>query len=149
MDRVIYCPDETFLAEAQKLSRLHAAPILVGDNERTANLKFDRDSPIPLSIPTIHYLTMEPEIATVGTTVKFSYCNDFLDLSKNVFFTLFSHLVGEPNGHSVLKINHLEKHYVELMVRISFESKFSLVIWKDNEQYLLLKEFNSHTEGNS
>lgn len=141
MDRVIFCPDESFLAEAERLSRLHVAPILIGDNERTSRLLFDREKPIPLSIPVDHYLLMEPQRAIIGQFVTFQYVNEFLNFNDGVFFTLFSHSVGEPNGHVVLSPNRLDRHFAEFIIRMHVETKLSLVVWKDDEQYLWLNEF--------
>lgn len=141
MDRVIYCPNESFLPEAEKLSRLHAAPILIGDNERTLKLNFDRSSPIPLSIPTHHYLSLEPERPIAGQMVTLQYFNDFINFDENVYFTLFSHVVGEPNGHLVLTASRRDAHFAEFLIRMHVETKLSLVVWKDDKQYLWLNEF--------
>ena len=141
MDRVIYCPDESFIEEAKNLSRLHLVPILIGDNERTLELRFDRSKPVPLSIPTQHYCTLTPPQPIEGEMFKFRYINEFVNLNENFYFTLFRHIVKEPNGHVRLIPSLLERHYAEFNIRISSESLLSFVLWKDDEQYLWINEF--------
>jgi len=141
MDRVIYCPDESYLEEAKKLSRLHLVPVLVGDNERTNRLKFDRSKPIPLSIPIEHFCQLTPPQPISKEYFKFSYVNEFVDLTDGFRFTLFRHIIQEPNGHLFLIPSVLERHYAEFNVRMGSESELSFVLWKDNEQYLWINEF--------
>ena len=141
MDRVIYCPDETHLEEAQKLSRLHLVPILIGDNERTSELNFDRSKPIPLSIPVHHYCTLTPPQPLEDELFTFRYVNEFINFNDNFYFTLFRHIVKEPNGHVRLIPSVLERHFAEFNVRIGTESPLSFVLWKDEEQYLWINEF--------
>lgn len=141
MDRVIYCPDESFLKEAEQLSRLHLVPILVGDNERTVRLKFDRSKPIPLAIPVQHYCQLTPQHPISGELFNFKYCNEFIDFNDGYYFTLFRHIVQEPNGHVLLTPSVLERHYVEFNAIMGSESLLSFVLWKNGEQYMWLNEF--------
>lgn len=141
MDRVIYCPDDSCLEEAKKLSQLHLVPILVGDNERTIKLKFDRSKPIPLSIPIEHYCQLTPSQPVSGERFNFVYVNEFINLTDGFYFTLFRHIIQEPNGHVVLIPSVLERHRAEFNVRMGSESVLSFVLWKDNEQYLWINEF--------
>ena len=42
MSRLVYCPSENCLEEAEKLAKELKLPILVGDSSQTVNLNFDR-----------------------------------------------------------------------------------------------------------
>lgn len=129
------------LEEAERLSRLHAAPILIGDNERTAVLEFDRSKPIPLSVPIHNFCKLTPEQPIVDEVFSIDYYNDFVNFDDSVFFTLFSHFVGEPNGHVRLETNLKDRHWVRFHARFPVETHLSLCVWKDEEQLLWTQDF--------
>jgi hypothetical protein len=97
------------MSEAEKLSRLHLVPILLGDNERTDKLIFDRSKPSVLSIPINHYLHFSSEDLVQGRLFSMKYVNEFVDL-KNVSFQILSARIGEPNGYWPLVPVNKEKH---------------------------------------
>lgn len=109
MDRVIYCPNEDMISDAEKLSRLHLVPILLGENERTANLAFDRSKPCVLSIPINHYLHFFSEDLVQGKSFTMKYVNDFINI-KDVSFQILSRRIGEPNGYWPLIPVNKERH---------------------------------------
>ena len=134
MDRVIYCPSEEMLPEAERLSRLHLLPILLGENERTIDLEFDRSKPIPLTIPVSHFFALDPGQPVTGEKFLISYKNEFLQFDDSVYFTLFSHVVGEPNGHHRLTMNQKERHFAKSWVNVHVPADFTFFVWKDDKK---------------
>jgi hypothetical protein len=51
MNRVIYCPSNEFIEEASSLARKNYLQIIVGDNDHTQNLVFDREKVSVVSVP--------------------------------------------------------------------------------------------------
>ena len=139
MDRVIFCPNESMLEDAEKLSRKFIAPILIGDNERTKNLDFNRTKPIPISIPVNHYIKINPENPKINDIIHIEYVNDFLDFYDSVDFTLFNPIVQEPNGHIKLKISNSSKHHIKTSVSIGFAVTMIFYVWYNGEK---LHSFN-------
>lgn len=134
MDRVIFCPDESMYADAETLSKKFLAPILIGDNERTKDLDFDRSKPIPLSIPVNHYFKITPEKPKINDIIHIEYVNDFLNFYDSTDFTLFNPIVKEPNGHIKLNITNSGKHYIKTSVSIGFAVTMTFYVWHNEEK---------------
>jgi hypothetical protein len=132
MDRVIFCPNEEMLEEAQKLSRLHIAPILMGENERTKTLLFDRSKPIPLMIPTNHYVEIMPTQPTVFNKFVIKYFNDYIKLPDGARIKLLSEKIGEPNGYIFPQIFESGQHRIFCSMRSGEEDHFTAYIFKDD-----------------
>lgn len=115
MDRVIYCPNKEVIGEAEKLSRLHLVPILLGDNERTSDLSFDRSKPCVLSIPVNHYLYFSLEDLVQGETFSMKYVNEFINV-RDASFEILSKRIGEPNGYWPLVPVNKERHQALFVV---------------------------------
>ena len=77
MERVIYCPSDDCLDEASALANENGLPIIVGDNSKTEDLTFDRDSVQVLEVPTIQSLRVHPQFLQLGKIVKIEYADDF------------------------------------------------------------------------
>ena len=129
MDTVIFCPNEDMLAEAEKLSRLHIAPILVGDNERTRDLIFERTSPRPISIPTEHWIEFSSPNPKVGELLTIKYKNEFLAFDDDVKISLFLYIVGEPNGHHFLKVSKKNRHLVDFGLDFGKGGDCAICVW--------------------
>jgi len=112
MDRVIFCPDESMLDEAKRLSRLHLAPIQIGESERTRNLNFDKSAPVPLMIPTHHYVQFSPPQPVVGSPYRVEYYNDFVTITKDFIVEILNHSVGLPNGLCRLDSVEIHRHRI-------------------------------------
>lgn len=112
MDRVIFCPNESMLDEAKRLSRLHLAPIQVGESPRTKNLDFDKSEPVPIMIPTNHYVAFFPEQPSVGVPYSVHYFNDFVKLTNTVRVELLNHSIGIPNGILVMDSVEIHRHRI-------------------------------------
>jgi hypothetical protein len=59
--RIVYCPDISLLQQAEDLARQAQLPIVVGENEFTKQLSFDRSLVQALSAPTYDELEAEDE----------------------------------------------------------------------------------------
>lgn len=132
MDRVIYCPSKEMMEDAEKLSRLHLVPVLLGDNERTLNMAFDRSKPTVLSIPVHHYLHFSLEDLVQGKTFSMKYVNEFINV-KNASFEILSRRIGEPNGYWPLVPVNKERHQALFIVTPSEWDTYTFFVKIDNE----------------
>ncbi len=105
MRRSIYCPDNSLLEEAEKVSKFSNLPILIGDCQDSMNLQFDRTKVQVISIPDIYNLFYEKNVKKNFHQV-ISYYNDYK------YFTKYIHL--NISGVKV-KPHILEKHFVKFI----------------------------------
>ena len=117
------------LPAAEELSRLHVAPILVGDNERTQDLIFDRDIPHPISIPTEHSITFSHSPVKINQVIEINYKNEFLVFDDDVKISLFLYVVGEPNGHKILQVKKMNRHYINFGLDFGMPGKCAICVW--------------------
>jgi len=80
MERVVFCPSDEHLAEAEEMGELWCVPVQVGDSARTSILKFDRSVVGILNIPTVQRFDMERTVYWVGRPISGTYRDEF----KNV-----------------------------------------------------------------
>lgn len=80
MERVVFCPSNEHLVEAEEMGRLWRVPVQVGDSARTSVLKFDRSIVGVLNIPTVQRFDMEQTVYWVGRPINSTYLDEF----KNV-----------------------------------------------------------------
>lgn len=83
MYRVIYCPNQDFLDTATLLSKDNNLSILIGDNDYTKNLSFNRDIVSIIKIPE------HKEINTLQNVKKdfhqiIIYINEFLNIKDKI-----------------------------------------------------------------
>ena len=133
MDRVIFCPTEDMMEEAKRLSRLHIAPVLLGDNERTKNLSFDRSKPLPLMIPTHHYVKIVPQQPVVLRDLFIYYFNDFVKLPEGTKIKLLSERIGEPNGYLHPRIIEAGQHRIFCVMVSGEVDNFKGFVYKNDE----------------
>lgn len=119
------------LEEASRLSRLHVLPVLIGDNERTIGLDFDRSRPTPLAIPTDHYFHINPPNPVVNEEIAFVYVNDFIEFDTSVSFSVFSPEIGEPNGHFFLDVSNRYSHSMTAFMSSALPVYLFFCVWKD------------------
>lgn len=129
MDTVIFCPTEEMLPTAEELSRLHVAPILIGDNERTKDLIFDRGTPRPISIPTEHSIKFSHSPVKVNQLIGIDYKNEFLVFDDDVKISLFLYIVGEPNGHRILDVKKTNRHSVHFGLNFGMPGDCAVCVW--------------------
>lgn len=77
MERVIYCPDDSKLDEANELARDQFLPIIVGDSQRLSDLRFDRSKVQIVFIPEHQYLKIPRSVLPVNTLLTIEYVDDF------------------------------------------------------------------------
>ena len=119
------------LKEAEQLSRLYVLPVLVGDNERTVSLEFDRSKPTPLAIPVEHYFYMNPEEPVVNEEIKFAYINEFIDFDKSVKFSVLNHKDGEKAAHVFLDASNASGHSMTAYINAGSPLDLLFCVWKD------------------
>ena len=83
MDRIVYCPSESLMPEAEELSLKHKRNIIVGDNSFTEKMDFDRDIVQFLNIPRINYISVLHEKISFGMHQSIIYENEFFVLKNN------------------------------------------------------------------
>ena len=76
MQRVIYCPSEENLEEAQILAKTGNIPIQIGDSQKTQDLEFDRNSVSILLIPAIFSLTFNNKVK-LGVATRISLYDEW------------------------------------------------------------------------
>lgn len=128
MDKVIFCPDESFLEEAKKLSHKYICPILIGDNQRTKNLSFDRSSVIPLAIPTDNFVHFSKKVIFVNEPFTVEYFNDFINFNDELEYVMLSERIGHPNGYFPLKPFIVERHKVSFKMICQEEDTYTVFV---------------------
>jgi hypothetical protein len=76
LQRVIYCPSEENLEEAQILAKTGNIPIQIGDSQKTQDLEFDRNSVSILLIPAIFSLTFNNKVK-LGVATRISLYDEW------------------------------------------------------------------------
>lgn len=101
MERIIYCPNEEFLEDAQELSRVAQLPIVVGDSENTKLLNFDRSTVCVVKIPRVkEILVWSPRIKQgmhQSVIITDEFCEDIKEYILNVDNSDIAPLYREKN----------------------------------------------------
>lgn len=84
MERLVYCPSEAFIEESSLLSKKTNLPVIIGDNDRTEGLIFDRSLPQVVEIPQNYFLDYMLGPVSVGFHQYISYINEFYKLRGNI-----------------------------------------------------------------
>ena len=132
MDRVIYCPSDEFLAEASALSAKNFLQIIVGDNDHTSSLEFDRAKVLPISIPRYRGCSFLESVQK-GFHQNIKYVNDFIVLKDKI-----SLYINNDKVKSLYEESHVAKfiysckdsgeYSCRIMVDEKIEEEFSFVI---------------------
>lgn len=79
MYRVVFCPNDGLLAEAEILAKEWDMPIQIGDSKRTEELEFDRSVVSTIAIPVEHHFEfhIEYDELEVNSNYRINYINDF------------------------------------------------------------------------
>ena len=135
MDRIIFCPEESMLDEAKRLSRLHLAPIQIGESERTLNLDFDKSVPVPVLVPVFHFARVTPDPTFVGALHSVEYINEFIDIPKEASVWMLNHSIGDPNGWYPPPGVRISKHGFSFFHRFLMPETFTVYL-KNGEEVL-------------
>ena len=150
MQRVIYCPSEENLEEAQILAKTGNIPIQIGDSQKTQDLEFDRNSVSILLIPAIFSLTFNNKVK-LGVATRISLYDEWNSYTgKDVSMVV---------GSDVFDTRHTERPlYTEInsavfVVRFKEIGSNTFTIFNNNlviasETISVLKDFNKN-DGNS
>jgi len=77
MDRVVYCPDEQSLPEAEHLAKEWNVSVQLGDSPRTLNLDFDRDNVCLIGIPIEQWFSVKPKKPGRNRKITAHYVDEF------------------------------------------------------------------------
>jgi len=107
MRRVIYCPAEAFLSEANILAKNSQLPINVGEFEELVDLDFDRSVVQILEVPEIKQTSYLKEVKN-GFHQKINYLNDFVVFNKDFYI-----LIGNKKYFPII----IEKHKLKFVIQ--------------------------------
>lgn len=106
MRRVIYCPAEKLLSEANDLAKNSQLPINVGEFEELVNLDFDRNIVQVLEVPEIKQTSYLKEVKN-GFHQKINYLNDFVIFNKDFYI-----LINNKKYFPII----IEKHKLKFVI---------------------------------
>jgi hypothetical protein len=106
MRRVIYCPAEDLLSEANDLAKNCQLPINVGEFEELSNLDFDRGFVQVLEVPEIKQTSYLKEVEN-GFHQKINYLNDFVVFNKDFYI-----LINDKKYFPII----IEKHKLKFVI---------------------------------
>jgi hypothetical protein len=132
MNRLIYCPSDDFVEEASALSKKNYLQILVGDNDYTKNLDFNRGKVSVISVP-------ENKSCSFNTSVKkgfhqnIIYKNEFCIIKNNVNLFINDELIKPMyEERHVAKFVYLCEyggdHSCKIIVDEKIEEEFTFVV---------------------
>lgn len=130
MERVIYCPDESLIDEAGVISKIHKLPILVGENDKTKLLDFERSTVQVLQIPSRKELIISNNEISLGFHQVVIYINEFFELKNNIKLFI--------NNIEISPL-YEEKFKVKYLIECTTIGKYFGKITINNEQ---IEEFN-------
>ena len=83
MDKIVYCPSESLMQEAEELSLKYKRNIIVGENRFTQKMIFDRNKVQFLNIPRVDCISILHEEVPFGLHQSIIYENEFFILKNN------------------------------------------------------------------
>jgi hypothetical protein len=107
MRRVIYCPTEALLSEANILAKNSQLPINVGEFEELVDLDFDRSIVQILEVPEIKQTSYLKEVKN-GFHQKINCLNDFVVFNKDFYI-----LIGNKKYFPTI----IEKHKLKFVIQ--------------------------------
>lgn len=84
MYRVVFCPSDETMHEAEELARKVQLPILLGRNERLSDVEFDDSVVSVVSVPVDRYAVYQELVPEVGAPQVVVYVDDYEDLTEAV-----------------------------------------------------------------
>jgi hypothetical protein len=129
MKRVVYCPENHDVKEAEDLSRQTRLQIQVGESKNISNLEFDRTKVQVIEIPQINELYSLPTVQQNFHQI-IMYVNEFLVLKNNIELKIDEELV---------KPIFEEKHRVKYAYFCSYDGVKCGRFYFDNK---IIREFD-------
>jgi hypothetical protein len=132
MYRVVYCPSDEFLEESAILAKKNYLQIIVGDNDYTKNLEFNREKVSVVSIPE-HKGAMLLNSVKKGFHQSIKYKNDFIIIKNKINLFINNELVKPVYEEShIAKFVYICKEYgnysCKIIVDEKVEEEFSFVV---------------------
>jgi Fe-S cluster biosynthesis and repair protein YggX len=132
MERVIYCPSDELLEKASDISKKNYLPIIVGDNDHTKNLEFDREKISIVSIPEHKGYTIFNSIKK-GFHQNIKYKNEFIIIKNKINLFINNELIKPMYEEShIAKFVYLCKesgdYSCKIIVDEKVEEEFSFVV---------------------
>jgi RsiW-degrading membrane proteinase PrsW (M82 family) len=150
LQRVVYCPTEDNLEEAQILAKTGNIPIQIGDSKKTQDLEFDRTSVSILLIPAIFNLTFNNKVK-LGVATRISLYDEWNSYTRDsVSVIIKSGLFGTTHTEKPL---YTEINSVVFVARFKEIGSNTFTIFNNNlvvasETISVLKDFDE-TNGNN
>ena len=134
MSRLVYCPSEESLEEAEKLAKELKLPILVGGSSQTLDLNFDKTKVQIINTNILNvFETLANAVVNKAHPVSCTFFEDFDINNLSCVYTHEDGTVVEGNPTSV------EKRYVKYIARLPLLGIWNVVL--KNKQNLLGEEF--------
>jgi hypothetical protein len=146
LQRVIYCPSEENLEEAQILAKTGNIPIQIGDSQKTQDLEFDRNSVSILLIPAIFSLTFNNKVK-LGVATRISLYDEWNSYTgKDVSMVVRSDVFDTRHTERPL---YTEINSAVFVVRFKEIGSNTFTIFNNNlviasETISVLKDFNKN-----
>lgn len=134
MERLIYCPSEAFIDESSLLSKKTNLPIVIGDNDSTKDIVFDRSYPQVVEIPEHRGLDYMAGPVNVGFHQSIVYINEFYKLRGNIEL-----LINDEK----IKSSYEETHKVKYLYHCSIIGEKKCQIFIDGEK---IEEFGFYVD---
>lgn len=124
MQRVIYCPTNGDIDQAEKLSLQTQLPITIGKSKSMNDIIFDEKSVQLLFIPTTNTCLFE-ETVKLNLTQCIYYTNDWVAFSKDDYCIMSNNLSTEEKVFPII----CEEHHLRFLYRPQLIGKYIFKIY--------------------
>ena len=128
MRRVIYCPVNGDMEQAESLSLQTKLPITIGKSKSMNDITFNEDSVQLLFVPTINICSFEEKVK-LNFIQCIYYTNDWIVFSKNDYCIMSN---DSTNQDKVLPIIH-EEHHLRFLYRPQLIGEHTFKIYSKDE----------------
>jgi hypothetical protein len=126
MERIVFCPSDEHLAEAEEMGSLWRVPVQVGDSAHTEALKFDRSKVGILNIPTNQFFDMDRTLYQTGRPIVCSYVDEFATVGN-----VRGQLVG-PEEQDIPQSVYSTKYRASFKFWIDFPGNYTFKVVDDD-----------------
>jgi hypothetical protein len=125
MERIVYCPDESKLEDAQHLAREWNVSVQLGESLKTEALDFDRSAVQLVNIPTEQQFTVRPIKPAQNRRIRVEYLDEFHPI-KDVWLRC-DHESGFTEHHNQTVMS--TKHAALFSLRLSLPGKYDFSVY--------------------
>ena len=126
MGRVVFCPSDEHLAEAEEMAVLWRVPVQHGDSALTSTLEFDRTAVGIVNIPTIQRFDMHRTLYQAGRPITCTYHDEFAATTH-----VRGLLVG-PEGQDIAQSVYSTKYKASFKFWIDFPGDYTFRVVDDD-----------------